>query len=334
MTSEPPTLTRRSFLSAAAAGIVSSPIWAKANSARVSDSRLLSDIEHRTFNFYWKRVNHSNGLMADRWSTSSACSITRTGFALTAWPIGVERGWITRNQARDITLRTLRFFEQLPQGEQRSGTAGYRGFYYHLIDMETGLRLPNWELSTIDTCWLQMGMAFAQGWFDQEDEKEKEIRALAQRLLDRTEWDWMQANSTGGKAISMGWHPESGFIERNWDGYNEGMALYFLALGSRSHPAKEGAFEAWTAPFPKYWRGEGANRYLSLRRTLRINMGPCGLTIAASMMRPRARPGLTISRIPAAPPMRSATMPLPTPWVGMVIPRTSGASAPAMDQVI
>ena len=197
---EPPTLTRRSFLSAAAAGIVSSPIWAKSITARVSDSQLLSDIEHRTFYFYWERANHSNGLMADRWSTPAACSITGTGFALTAWPIGVERGWITRNQARDITLRTLRFFEQLPQGEQRSGTAGYRGFYYHLIDMETGLRLPNWELSTIDTCWLQMGMTFAQGWFDQEDEKEKEIRALAQRLLDRTEWDWMQANSTGGKA--------------------------------------------------------------------------------------------------------------------------------------
>jgi hypothetical protein len=74
----------------------------------------------------------------------------------------------------------------------------------------------------------------------------------------------MQANSTGGKAISMGWHPESGFIERNWDGYNEGMALYLLALGSRSHPAKDGAYEAWTAPFPKYWRGEGANRYLAI----------------------------------------------------------------------
>ena len=259
----PPSLTRRRFLSASAAATVSSSIWVKATTARVSDSQLLADIERRTFYFYWERVNQSNGLMADRLSTPAACSITGTGFALTAWPIGVERGWITRDQARDITLRTLRFFEQLPQGEQRSGTAGYRGFYYHLIDMETGLRLTDWELSTIDTCWLQMGMAFAQGWFDQEDEKEKEIRSLAQRLLDRTEWDWMQANSKGGKAISMGWRPESGFIEWNWTGYNEGMVLYFLALGSQAHPVKEGAFEAWTAPFPKSWRGEGANRYLS-----------------------------------------------------------------------
>jgi hypothetical protein len=70
-------LTRRGFLSAAAAG-VSSPIWAKAITTRVSDSRLLTDIEHRTFNFYWERTNHSNGLMADRWSTPPSCSITGT----------------------------------------------------------------------------------------------------------------------------------------------------------------------------------------------------------------------------------------------------------------
>jgi len=51
-------LTRRSFFGAAAAG-VSSPIWAKAITARVSDSQLLTDIKHRTFNFYWERTNHS-----------------------------------------------------------------------------------------------------------------------------------------------------------------------------------------------------------------------------------------------------------------------------------
>jgi hypothetical protein len=256
-------LTRRSFLRAAAAGMALRPEWAQSNTAPVSDSQLLSDIERRTFDFYWSRVNPRNGLMADRWSSPSVCSITGTGFALTAWPIGVERGWITRDQARDITLRTLRFLEQLPQGEQPSGTAGYRGFYYHFLDMETGLRLGTTELSTIDSTWLQMGIALAQGWFDREDASENEIRALAQRLLDRAEWDWMQAHSKGGKAITMGWSPESGFIEHNWDGYNEGMPLYFLALGSRSHPVKEGAYEAWTAPFAKCWRGEGANRHLS-----------------------------------------------------------------------
>jgi hypothetical protein len=255
-------LTRRTFLCTAVAGIASRSLRANVIAASVSDSQLLSDVEHRTFNFYWERVNHRNGLMADRWSTPSVCSITGTGFGLMAWPIGVERGWITRSQARDVTLRTLQFFEQLPQSEQSSGRGGYRGFYYQFIDMQTGLRSGTSVLSTVDTTWLQMGMLVAQGWFDQEDKKETEIRTLSQRLLDRTEWDWAQANSIG-KAISMGWSPESGFMERNWDGYNEGMPLYLLALGSRSHPAKDGAYDAWTAPFQNYWRGEGVHKHLS-----------------------------------------------------------------------
>jgi hypothetical protein len=251
------------FLGTAVAGIVPRFLRAASIPPQVSDLQLLANIEHRTFNFYWERVNHRNGLMADRWSTPSVCSITGTGFGLTAWPIGVERGWITRRQARELTLRTLQFFEQLPQAERRSGCGGYRGFHYQFIDMETGLRLGTSVLSTVDTTWLQMGMAVAQGWFDQDDAKEMEIRKLSQLLLDRTEWDWVQANSVGGKAISMGWSPENGFLERNWDGYNEGMPLYLLALGSRSHPAKDGAYEAWTVPFQKYWRGAGSSRHLS-----------------------------------------------------------------------
>src|SRR5437660_1966501 len=334
MPTEPPHLSRRSFLSAAAAGIVSSPIWAKSTTAPVSESQLLSDIEHRTFCFYWERVNHSNGLMADRWSTPAACSITGTGFALIAWPIGVERGWITRNQARDITLRTLRFFEQLPQGEQRSGTAGYRGFYYHLIDMETGLRLPNWELSTIDTCWLQMGMAFAQGWFDQEDEKGR--RSVHSRSVC-----WIAPNGIGCRPIARAAKPS------RWAGTRRAALLIEIGMAitrawrSISSRSAHGLTRLRRAPSRHGLRPSqniGAEKVRTvtspLRRTLRINMGPCGLTIAASMMRPRARPGLIISRIPAAPRMRSATMPLPTPWVGIVIPRTSGASAPVMDQVI
>ena len=99
-------LTRRSFLSAAAAG-VSSPIWAKAITARVSDSQLLADIEHRTFNFYWERTNHSNGLMADRWPTPSSCSVRGTGFALTAWPIGVERGIQDLNTLRNASTHAF-----------------------------------------------------------------------------------------------------------------------------------------------------------------------------------------------------------------------------------
>src|ERR1700738_2697693 len=132
-------VTRRAFIGTAAAALVAAPLWARSGTGQHADALLIDDIERRTFNFFWEQVNHRNGLMPDRWPTPSFCSITATGFALTAWPIGVERGWIRREQAREITLRTLRFLEQLPQGEQPTGTAGYRGFYYHFLDIDTGL---------------------------------------------------------------------------------------------------------------------------------------------------------------------------------------------------
>ena len=142
--------------------------------------------------------------------------------------------------------------------------------------------------------------------------------------------------ASGGKAISMGWHPESGFIERNWDGYNEGMALYFLALGSRSHLAKEGAFEAWTAPFPKYWRGEGVNRYLSFAPHFAHQYGAVWVDYRGIYDATTLAAGFDYFEV-EFPPRHLCAAQLchcQPHGLGWIIPRTSGASAPAMDQVI
>jgi len=223
-----------------------------------------ADLEHRTFRFFWERANPANGMMPDRWPTPSFASIAAIGFALTAYPIGVERGWITRADACQRTLTTLRFLSQLPMGEASHGTAGYKGFFYHFLDMHSGLRYRDTELSTVDTTMLHLGALYAAGWFDGDHADEAEIRRLVVELIDRAEWDWFQqADTKTGMAISMGWHPESGFIERAWDGYNEGKMVYILALGSGRHPAKDGSWSVWTAPYERFWRGEGDTRHLS-----------------------------------------------------------------------
>ncbi len=219
-----------------------------------------ADLERRTFRFFWERANPHNGLVPDRWPTAAPSSIAAIGFALTAYPIGVERGWITRAEARGRTLTTLRFLLSLPSGEGPAGVAGHRGFFYHFLDMETGLRAKGCELSTVDTAMLHLGMLFAAGWFSADDPAEREIRALANELVERAEWDWFQQD---GLAISMGWHPDTGFIARPWDGYNEGKMVYVLALGSRRHPARDGSWSAWTAPYDRFWRGDGATRRLA-----------------------------------------------------------------------
>ena len=129
----------------------------------------LDTLQHRTFNFFWDLTPASNGLTPDRWPTPSFSSIAAVGFALTAYPIGVEHAWITRAQAADRTLKTLQFFWTAPQDSAGPNTTGYRGFFYHFLDMQTGRRFQTVELSTIDTSLLLAGILFAQSYYDRSD---------------------------------------------------------------------------------------------------------------------------------------------------------------------
>ncbi len=223
-------------------------------------SPFFADLEERTFRFFWDLVNRENGLVPDRWPSPSFSSIAAVGFALTAYPIGVERGWCSREDARDLTLTTLRFFWNAPQGDAGSGVSGHKGFFYHFLDMKNGHRYGKVELSTVDSTLLFLGMLFAAEYLDGTDAEEQEIRKLAAAIVGRADWRWFQPRSA---AIPMGWHPETGFIGRNWDGYNEGMMVYILALGSAGHPVPDGAWQEWIKPYPAFWRGQGDTRYLA-----------------------------------------------------------------------
>jgi hypothetical protein len=219
------------------------------------------DIEQRTFRFFWETANPRNGLVPDRWPTPSFSSIAAVGFALPAYAIGVERGWCTRAQARDRTLATLRFLWKAPQGPDPTGMAGQAGFFYHFLDMQTGERYRDVELSSVDTTILLMGALFAGQYYGGNDAAEREIRTLAEALYARADWNFFRAD--GRAAISMGWHPEGGLIPANWVGFDEGMFVNILALGSPTHPAPASLWEQWTAPYPKFWRGEGPTRRIA-----------------------------------------------------------------------
>lgn len=220
-----------------------------------------TEIEKRTFQFFWDAVNRKNGLVPDRWPTPSFSSIAAVGFALPAYAIGVERGWCSRAEARDLTLTTLRFFWKAPQGPEPAGTTGYKGFFYHFLDMETGARFKDVELSTVDTTILLMGALFAGRYFDGEGPAEAEIRELSRKLYERADWSFFWKD--GRKAVSMGWHPESGeLIPANWVGFNEGMFVNILALGSPTYPAPANLWDQWTKRYPEFWRGEGPTRHL------------------------------------------------------------------------
>jgi hypothetical protein len=183
------------------------------------------------------------------------------GFALPAYAVGVERGWCSRAEARDLALATLRFFWSAPQGSEPTGTTGYKGFYYHFLDMEAGTRFKDVELSSVDTTILLMGVLFAGQYFGGDDPNEAEIRRLANALYERADWNFFRRD--GRRAISMGWHPEEGLIPASWVGYNEGMFVNILALGSPTHPGPDDLWRQWTATYPDYWRGKGPTRRLA-----------------------------------------------------------------------
>ncbi len=206
----------------------------------------LDALEERTFRFFWEQADPRTGLVPDRWPTPSFSNIAAVGFGLTAYPIGVERGYVSRADARRRVLATLEFFLRAPQGPQRSGVAGHRGFFYHFLDMSTGHRFRAVELSTIDTALLLGGVLFCQSYSDGPLAEEEAVREKAEELLRRADWRWAVARPP---LVSMGWKPETGFLEPDWRGYNEAMPLYVLALASPTHAVEESAWTEWTRTY-------------------------------------------------------------------------------------
>lgn len=244
-------IDRRFFLAASTAALVGActPRTGIAP-APAPNPDLLSDIQERAFRFFWDTTDAATGLAPDRWPTPSFASIAAIGFALTAYGVGEKHGWITRQQHRDRTLASLEFLAKAPSGPAATGVSGYKGFFYHFLDAKTGTRYGRTELSTIDTSLLLGGVLFAQSWFDRADPAEARIRDLAEQLYRAVEWDWIVPRPP---FVSMGWHPESGFIRSDWNTYNEGMILYVLALASPTHPLPPATWAALTQKFDKSW---------------------------------------------------------------------------------
>ena len=206
-----------------------------------ADDDLLEGLQRNTLRYFLDETNPRNGLVPDNTRVGSPSSITAVGFALAAYAVGVERNVITRSEAVERTLTTLRFFWDSPQSGDRDAT-GYMGFFYHFLDMETGRRAWESELSTIDTTFLLAGVLTAAAFFDRETRDEREIRTLADALYRRVDWQWAL---NGGLAVTHGWRPERGFLNYRWEGYSEAMLLYVLGLGSPTHPLPETSYAAW-----------------------------------------------------------------------------------------
>ena len=208
----------------------------------------LDAIQRETFAYFVHEANPENGLIADTAREGAPASIAAVGLALAAYPVGVERAFITRTAAVARTLATLRFFRDSLQGTGVEAT-GYKGFYYHFLDMKTGRRVWDCELSTVDSTFLLAGMLTAAAYFDEDSADEHEIRTTADELYRRADWQWAQH---GGATVTQGWEPKGKFLKYRWQGYDEALLLYLLGLGSPTHPLPVESYAAWASTYE--WR--------------------------------------------------------------------------------
>jgi hypothetical protein len=209
------------------------------------DDTLLDRLQQGAFNYFLRAHDLRNGLVADATHEGAPCSIAVIGFALSAYPVGVERGWMERCDAVRRTLLTLRFLMESDQSGSAQAT-GYRGFYYHFLDMVSGTRTWQSEVSLIDTGFLMAGVLTAATYFDDDIPDEIELRRLAYVLYCRVDWCWAQRE---GGAVTHGWKPECGFLNYGWEGYSEAILLYVLGLGSPTHALTDKSFAAWTMTY-------------------------------------------------------------------------------------
>jgi len=222
-----------------------------------ADIQMLDSLQYKAFLYFLHEINPENGLVKDRSTDDSPATIAAMGFALPAWAIGVERGWISRTEAERLTLNMLRFLMNSEQSRDSLAT-GYKGFYYHFLHMQTGQRYWASELSTVDTAWLLAGVRFASAWYKGDSAVEIEIRDLCQAITNRVEWEFslMPAGGENDSSVSMGWKPESGQHPMGWIGYNEAQYIYILAAGSGYKYAARG-YQTWLKNYRWYepWPG-------------------------------------------------------------------------------
>jgi hypothetical protein len=225
------------------------------DNGRCTDEEL-NGLQWASLEYYIRELNYRNGLIADKTQPGSPASIAAVGMAMATLPILAAREHLPRRLLAKRLLSRLRFLWESPHGPEPDAS-GHRGFYYHYLDMETGKRAGKCELSTVDTAFLMAGVLAAATYFDRDTEDESEVRRLAESLYQRVDWQWAL---NGGATLTHGWTPENGFLPYRWQGYDESLLLYILALGSPTHPVPKESYAAWASTYR--WREVYGYEYL------------------------------------------------------------------------
>ena len=207
---------------------------AEASPLSTEEDQFLNELEHASFLFFWEQGSPNTGMVKDRCNVQNniqggAASIAATGFGLTALCIGEQRGFISRTAVLERVFATLRFlWKKLPN---------HRGFFYHFANPETGERMFDSEVSSVDTAILLCGILTCREHF-----RHPAVAQLANLIFSRVDWTWLSEDTS---LLTHGWTPEVGFLPSRWDYYSELMMINLLGMGSSAHPLQPETWNAW-----------------------------------------------------------------------------------------
>jgi hypothetical protein len=181
----------------------------------LADDALLETLQWETFEYFLREVNPQNGLVKDKTREGWPASIAATGLALAAYPVGVERGFMTRADAVAITLTTLTFLWDSEQSTAADAT-GYKGFLLPLpgdghrqsahgsASCRRSIRRFSWPARSPRRC---ISIATRR--------RSSVSARLPRDLYRRADWQWAQ---NGGATVTLGYKPKQGFLPYRWDG--------------------------------------------------------------------------------------------------------------------
>ena len=194
----------------------------------------LNTVEKKAFSYFIDETLKTNGITLNTTEECAPATNAASGFMLSALVIGTERGWIKRQDAYALALKTLKTFQNMEKHE---------GFTYHYFNVRSCGRMWASEISCIDTAIFLAGVITVGEYF-----KDTEAERIAEEIYTRTNWEWFL---DGEKTLQMSWKPENGFSGRV-DSFSEGMLCYILAMGSPAHAIPPDCWDSFARPVSAY----------------------------------------------------------------------------------
>lgn len=209
------------------------------NKPKLSDDDLMTLVQKQTFRYFWDYAHPVSGLARERSNGSDEIvTIGGSGFGVMAIVVGVERGFITRQQGAERLLKIVKFLHS-------KETDSYHGFWAHWINGTTGKTIPfsrkDDGADLVESAFMFEGLLAAQQYFTQDNPAENQVRGLIQALWREAEWDWFTKG--GEEVLYWHWSPNNGFaMNHQIKGHNECHITYILAAASPTYGVKESVY--------------------------------------------------------------------------------------------